>query len=386
MPNNAGLYIRLSKEDKNESIKNQKNLLIKYATDNNFNYSIYIDDGYTGTNFNRPSFSKLLQDINNQKIDTVIVKDLSRLGRDYIKTGELIEHFFPIHNIRFIAITDNIDTITDNANIDIAPFKYILNDLYAKDLSKKIRSSRKTMQELGLWTGGCIPLGYMQSKTNKNKLVINKKEAIIIKKIYNLYLNNHSLNDIKKILNKENIPTFNKIRKNQDNLWTNQSIKKILTNPIYTGTLVQNKQQRLSYKYRKIIDNNIEDWIIVQNTHQPIINQQDFNKVNKTLNIKQNRHDKLENKLLDNLLYCHECKHHLGIRRQRNKYYLCCNNYRYNKNNCTAHGFSYKKLENDIINIIKTKFNLKLNREILLKIINKIEISQDKKVFIFFND
>ena len=386
MPNNAGLYIRLSKEDKNESIKNQKNLLIKYATDNNFNYSIYIDDGYTGTNFNRPSFSKLLQDINNQKIDTVIVKDLSRLGRDYIKTGELIEHFFPIHNIRFIAITDNIDTITDNANIDIAPFKYILNDLYAKDLSKKIRSSRKTMQELGLWTGGCIPLGYMQSKTNKNKLVINKKEAIIIKKIYNLYLNNHSLNDIKKILNKENIPTFNKIRKNQDNLWTNQSIKKILTNPIYTGTLVQNKQQRVSYKYRKIIDNNIEDWIIVQNTHQPIINQQDFNKVNKTLNIKQNRYDKLENKLLDNLLYCHECKHHLGIRRQRNKYYLCCNNYRYNKNNCTAHGFSYKKLENDIINIIKTKFNLKLNREILLKIINKIEISQDKKVFIFFND
>ena len=386
MPNNAGLYIRLSKEDKNESIKNQKNLLIKYATDNNFNYSIYIDDGYTGTNFNRPSFSKLLQDINNQKIDTVIVKDLSRLGRDYIKTGELIEHFFPIHNIRFIAITDNIDTITDNANIDIAPFKYILNDLYAKDLSKKIRSSRKTMQELGLWTGGCIPLGYMQSKTNKNKLVINKKEAIIIKKIYNLYLNNHSLNDIKKILNKENIPTFNKIRKNKNNLWTNQSIKKILTNPIYTGTLVQNKQQRLSYKYRKIIDNNIEDWIIVQNTHQPIINQQDFNKVNKTLNIKQNRHDKLENKLLDNLLYCHECKHHLGIRRQRNKYYLCCNNYRYNKNNCTAHGFSYKKLENDIINIIKTKFNLKLNREILLKIINKIEISQDKKVFIFFND
>ena len=386
MPNNAGLYIRLSKEDKNESIKNQKNLLIKYATDNNFNYSIYIDDGYTGTNFNRPSFSKLLQDINNQKIDTVIVKDLSRLGRDYIKTGELIEHFFPIHNIRFIAITDNIDTITDNANIDIAPFKYILNDLYAKDLSKKIRSSRKTMQELGLWTGGCIPLGYMQSKTNKNKLVINQKEAIIIKKIYNLYLNNNSLNDIKKILNKENIPTFNKIRKNQDNLWTNQSIKKILTNPIYTGTLVQNKQQRLSYKYRKIIDNNIEDWIIVQNTHQPIINQQDFNKVNKTLNIKQNRHDKLENKLLDNLLYCHECKHHLGIRRQRNKYYLCCNNYRYNKNNCTAHGFSYKKLENDIINIIKTKFNLKLNREILLKIINKIEISQDKKVFIFFND
>ena len=387
MQNNAGLYIRLSKEDKNESIKNQKNLLIKYANDNHFNiYNIYIDDGYTGTNFNRPAFNKLLIDINKKNIDVVIVKDLSRLGRDYIKTGELIEHYFPIHNIRFIAITDNIDTITDNANIDIAPFKYILNDLYAKDLSKKIRSARKTMQELGLWTGGCIPLGYMQSKKNKNKLVINQKEAIIIKKIYHLYLNNNSINDIKKILTKEKIPTFNKIRKHKNNLWTNQSIKKILTNHIYIGTLIQNKQQRLSYKYRKIINNNQKDWIIFENAHQPIITLDEFNQVNKTLNIKQNRYDKLEIKLLDNLLYCHECKHHLAIRRQKNKYYLCCNNYRYNKNNCTSHGFSYKILENDIINIIKTKFNLKLDRETLLKIINRIEISQDKKVFIFFND
>ena len=131
----AGLYIRLSKEDKNESIKNQKNLLIKYAND--LNYQIidtYIDDGYTGTNFNRPAFQRLIQDIKANKINTVIVKDLSRLGRDYIKTGELVEHFFPINNIRFIAITDNIDTYYDNSNNDIAPFKAILNDMYAKDL------------------------------------------------------------------------------------------------------------------------------------------------------------------------------------------------------------------------------------------------------------
>ena len=126
----AGLYIRLSKEDKNDSIKNQKNLLIDYA--NNLNYEIkkiYVDDGYTGTNFNRPAFNSLLTDIQNKEINTVIVKDLSRLGRDYIKTGELVEHFFPINNIRFIAITDNIDTFLDNSNNDIAPFKAIILSL-----------------------------------------------------------------------------------------------------------------------------------------------------------------------------------------------------------------------------------------------------------------
>lgn len=384
---NAGLYIRLSKEDKNESIKNQKSLLIKYADENNLIInSIYIDDGYTGTNFNRPAFQKLISDINNNKINTVIVKDLSRLGRDYIKTGELIENFFPTHNIRFIAITDNIDTLNDNANIDIAPFKYILNDLYAKDLSKKIRSAKKIMQEQGLWTGGCIPLGYKQSKDNKNKLVINPKEAIIIKKIFNLYLKINSINSIKNILNKENIPTFSKLRKNKNNLWTNQSIKKILTNPVYTGTLVQNKQQRLSYKYRKIINNDIKDWIIINNTHPALIEKSLFEKINNNLKIKNNRIDKLEINLLDNLLYCHECKHHLSIRKQKNNYYLCCNNYRYNKNNCTAHGFNYKKLEKEIINIIKLKFDIHINRNNIFDIINKIEISQEKKVYIFFNN
>ncbi len=384
MLNKAALYIRLSKEDKNESINNQKQLLIKYASENNISiHDIYIDDGYTGTNFNRPAFNKLLTDINNKLIDTIIVKDLSRLGRDYIKTGELIEHFFPTHNIRFIAINDSIDTITNNANIDIAPFKYILNDLYAKDLSKKIRSARKTMQEAGLWVGGCIPLGYMQSTLNNNKLVINKKEEYIVKKIFNLYLNNKSINDIKNILNQENIPTFSKLRKNINNSWTNQSIKKILTNPIYTGTLTQNKQQRLSYKYRHIINNPKEDWIIVNNTHESIINYNDFIKVNKTLNTKK-KSNKLKTHLLDNLLYCYECKHHLGIRKIKNKYYLCCNNYRYNKLNCTAHGFNYHTLENDIKEILYTKFNINITRDILLKLIERIEISQNKKVFIFF--
>ena len=383
----AGLYIRLSKEDKNESISNQKNLLIKYATDNNITIiNTYIDDGYTGTNFNRPGFKKLLADINNLNINTVIVKDLSRLGRNYIKTGELIEDYFPTHNIRFISINDNIDTINDNANIDIAPFKAILNDLYSKDLSKKIRSARKTMQELGLWTGGCIPLGYMQSKTNKNKLIINKKESNIVKRIFELYLNNNSINDIKTLFNKEKIPTFSKLRKNKNNSWTNQSIKKILTNPIYTGCLSQNKSQRLSYKYRRTINNDKSNWIIVNNTHPNLISKKDFEKVQNTFKIKQSRCDKLEERLLDNLLYCYECKHHLSIRKQKKHSYLCCNNYKYRKDYCTAHGFNYETLEKDIIDILNAKFNIPITREKLLNLIDKIEISKDKSVYIFLKD
>ena len=383
----AGLYIRLSKEDKNESITNQKNLLIKYAIDNNINIlNTYIDDGYTGTNFNRPGFEKLIKDINNKNINTVIVKDLSRLGRNYIKTGELIEEYFPTHNIRFISINDNIDTINDNANIDIAPFKAILNDLYSKDLSKKIKSARKTMQELGLWTGGCIPLGYKQSKTNKNKLIINKKESYIVKKIFDLYLNKTSINTIKDILNKENIPTFSKIRKNKNNSWTNQSIKKILTNPIYTGCLVQNKSKRLSYKYRRIINNEKNNWIIVNNTHPSIIFKEEFENIQNRLKIKQNRWDKINTNLLDNLLYCYECKHHLSIRRQNKNYYLCCNNYRYNKSFCTAHGFSYKILEKEIIDILNAKFNISITKSNITNLIDKIEISQDKIVYIFLKN
>lgn len=384
----AGLYIRLSKEDKNESIKNQKNLLIKYANDQNYKIvDTYIDDGYTGTNFKRPAFQRLLKDIKTKKINTVIVKDLSRLGRDYIKTGELVEHYFPINNVRFIAITDNIDTYYDNPNNDIAPFKAILNDMYAKDLSKKIRTAIKTMQTNGLWTGGCLPLGYQKDPNHKNQIMINDYEAQIVKKIFNLFASNNSLEESKCYLNSKNIPTFSKIRHNKNTKWTTISIKKILINPIYTGDLVQNKHQRLSYKYRKIIHNPKEDWIITKNNHPAIISPKLFNKVQFLLLSKKKKEN---TRLLDGLLYCHECNHHLGIRKKNKQgySYLCCNYYRanYQKKLCTAHAFSYETLENDIIAIIKKhlKREINIDRNLIENIIEKIEISQNKEVTIFF--
>lgn len=199
---NVAIYIRLSKEDvdrgydESESIKNQRTLLIKYVENLGRNYKlidIYIDQGFTGTNFNRPDFQRMIKDIELGRINMVITKDLSRLGRDYIETGEYIEKWFPEKNVRYVSVTDGIDTFANNnGNNDIAPFKSILNDMYSKDLSKKIRTALHTMQKEGKWVGGRTALGYMKDPNDKNKLIICEPEAKIVKKIFNMAISRKS--------------------------------------------------------------------------------------------------------------------------------------------------------------------------------------------------
>lgn len=192
----VAIYIRLSKEDvdkgydKSESITNQKSLLTEYVKNLGWEYElidIYIDPGYTGTNFNRPDFQRMIRDIENGKVNMVITKDLSRLGRDYIETGEYIEKWFPEREVRYVSVTDGIDTFaTNNGNNDIAPFKSILNDMYSKDLSKKIRTALHTMQKQGKWVGGKTALGYRKDPNDKNKLIICEQEAEIVRNIFNM--------------------------------------------------------------------------------------------------------------------------------------------------------------------------------------------------------
>ena len=198
----VAIYIRLSKEDvdrgynESESIKNQRTLLTKYVENLGWNYKlidIYIDQGFTGTNFNRPDFQRMIKDIELRRINMVITKDLSRLGRDYIETGEYIEKWFPEKNVRYVSITDGIDTFANNnGNNDIAPFKSILNDMYSKDLSKKIRTALHTMQKEGKWVGGKTALGYMKDPNDKNKLIICEPEAEIVKTIFNMAISRKS--------------------------------------------------------------------------------------------------------------------------------------------------------------------------------------------------
>lgn len=185
-------YLRISKEDESihesESINNQKSIITKYAEENGFIITkFYIDDGYTGTNFNRPGFINLLDDIENKKVNIVITKDMSRLGRDYIEVGRYIEIYFPLKKVRYIAINDGVDTFQNNSNNDITPFKSVLNDMYSKDISKKVRSAMMAIAKEGKSIKAFPPFGYKKHPILKGKLIIDENTAPIVKKIFNMY-------------------------------------------------------------------------------------------------------------------------------------------------------------------------------------------------------
>ena len=395
--NRVAIYIRLSKEDLNgstsESVVNQKSLLTKYVKDNNFVlFDIYIDDGYSGTNFDRPAFKKMIKDIESNLIDVVIVKDLSRLGRDYIKTGEYIEKWFPIHNIRFIALLDGIDTLYDLSSNEMAPFKSVINDMYSRDNSKKIKMALRTKQEDGKWVGGCPPFGYMKDENDKNHLIINKEEVVIVKKIFSLFLKGHSINYIANYLSKQNIPTPSIIRGKKSKyasfgIWSPITIKNILTNELYTGNMVQNRRKKVNYKIKKIIKNDRSSWIVVNNTHEAIVSEKEFDLVNKLLkaNNKLLHHDK---RLFEGLVYCSSCNKRLIL--QKGKYeYFVCNTYRkYSRLGlCTNHSISNDKLEYEILSILKKLTNMEIitDRSLIIKLINKIVVHEDKEVDVYFN-
>ena len=380
----VAIYIRLSKEDmdkgydESESITNQKALLTEYVEKLGWEYElvdIYIDPGYTGTNFNRPDFKRMIKDIELGKVNMVVTKDLSRLGRDYIETGEYIEKWFPENNVRYVSVTDNIDTFaTNNGNNDIAPFKSILNDMYSKDLSKKIKTALHTMQKQGKWVGGKTPLGYMKDPNDKNHLIICDEEAKIIRTIFNMALAGNNVGVIRDYLNNNNIPTATQIRYNKVTFWENKTVKLILQNKAYIGDTIQNKRSRISYKNRKLRANPKEQWQIVENTHEPIIDKNVFERVQKMGIVqKYDRNEKKNHFLLDGLLICYECKHKIGVRtRKDGRLDMICNNYRRNSklNLCTSHGFSYERLEKQIIDYIRKLFVEIDNKKIMLNIKN----------------
>ncbi len=384
----VGLYIRLSREDddkvyESESITNQKSLLLQYVDENNLDiYDIYIDDGYSGTSFDRPAFNRLLGDIELGKVNMVITKDMSRLGRDYIGTGSLIEKYFPKHNVRYIALTDNIDTFLDNSNNDIAPFKAIMNDMYAKDISKKIRASLKAKQKEGKWVGGRTPFGYAQDPNDKNHLVINEEQAIIVKRIYDMCLEGLSFFKIAKKLTDEKIKTpagyYNFKWKKGYNLklgeWNSKTIRDILTNRMYIGDMVQNRRSKINYKVKKVIRNNPKDYIIVNDTHEAIIDKESFYEVQKRIPKNVGRSEKKGNHLLDGLLYCGDCGHRISItsrRKKDNRCYTICNYYRtYMKQKlCTTHSNNYDDLEKIIIESLSGNFFKYIDKD---KIINSV--------------
>lgn len=354
---NAAIYLRLSQEDKNigqsESINNQKEYLTRYVSEHAWNiYKIYADDGKSGLTYDRPAFNEMIADIESGKINLVLTKDLSRLGRDYIQTGYYIEKYFPEHGIRYIAVSDGIDTANNtNINNDIGPFKAVLNDMYAKDISKKVRVAFATKRINGQFIGAFAPFGYRKHNSDKNKLVKDETAANVVCRIYELYLSGKGISEIANMLNNDNIPCPSAYKLNCCNyqnknaykyLWTHESIKRILSNPTYAGHLTQHKQEKINYKSKKLVRCNKQDWVIVKNTHEPIITQSDFDTVQDMLKVHANNSKKTyehTEHLLNGLLYCRDCGAKMTYRRNSaNVMNIICSSYtRYGAGLCTSH-------------------------------------------------
>ena len=385
------MYIRLSREDgdkqESESIGNQRKILQRYVKENNLCLvKEYVDDGISGTTFDRPSFNELLQDIENKTIDMVITKDLSRLGRDYIKTGFYLEDYFPKNNIRYVAITDGIDTYIDSTNNDITPFKAIMNDMYAKDISKKIRSVLKEKQKQGEYICSIPAYGYKRHPTIKNKLVIDEQVRNIVEKIFDMYSNGHGSVEIVNFLNNNKFLSPTGYRKtgliqdsNKTNYnWNEVTLCNMLKNEVYIGNTVQNKRSIISYKVKKFRKVDKEEHIRVENTHEPIIDKDTFEKVQCIIE-KRGTNTKLKyDYLLRGLLYCYHCKRKLQIvlkknsKRNAKSYpYITCSDAK--ERGCYPLNMNYEKFEKHIIYIVKKIAQIYADKEIFYSIYEKYQ-------------
>lgn len=399
----VALYIRLSREDEEDkiesnSVTNQRALLQEYLKNKNefVIYDIYIDDGYSGTDFNRPNFQRLLNDMKDNKFNTIIVKDLSRLGRNYIEVGNYIEQIFPLFKIRFISINDMIDSYKDPASINnvIVPFKNLMNDEYCRDISMKIRSAFNTKKRNGDFVGAWAPYGYIKDPKNKYHLIIDEESSQTVKLIFKWALEGKGRNTIAKELNKMGIlnPTGYKqkiLNLNYTNLsatsfgndyaWTNTTISQILKNRVYVGDMVQCKERVVGYKIHKIVKNPKEDWIIVENTHEPIVDRDTFNKIQDLLFSRDNRVEKNgELSKFAGHIRCADCKRAMNKKtlsnknRNRDYWYYICSTYRNkSKDLCTKHSIRNDKLEEAVLEAIKLQISLVIEMEEILKEINK---------------
>ena len=280
MDYHVALYIRLSKEDENEgpseSVNNQKSLLDDFVKKHRLSvYDTYIDDGWSGTNFDRPDFQRMIGDIEAKKVNMVITKDLSRLGRDYIMTGHYMERYFPEKRVRYISLLDGIDTGVESSANDITPFRAIMNDMYAKDISKKIKSVKRDKQRKGQFVGGKPVYGYKMHPTEKNKIVIDEEVAPIVRRIFHMALEGMSCRQIATQLNEEGVPTPATYAGlpvanpgPYTGLWSSERISDMLQNETYIGNMVQGRTVKISYKSKKCLKQDRENWVVVEGTHE----------------------------------------------------------------------------------------------------------------------
>lgn len=393
----ADLYYRISVADgdkvESNSISNQRDL-IHYFLKSHPEIKIHKerpDDGYSGVNFDRPHFKDMLADIRAGKVNCVIVKDLSRFGRNYIEMGKYLQQIFPFMGVRFIAINDNYDSLYSDPSTDnlIVPLKNLINDSYCRDTSIKIRSHLDVKRRNGECVSAFTVYGYKKDPENKHRLIIDEPAAIVVRDIFNKKIEGLSLSAIAKCLNDEGIPSpleYRKMRGNETpcgfrvynrTLWSAVAVRRIIQNAVYTGRLEQGKTMRPNYKVKKAIDKDKSDWICVENAHDAIVSAEDYRIANDMI-LADTRMAPGSKKvyMLSGLLYCGDCKQgmiHRVVESGGKKYnYYYCSTYHINSKDCTIHNISEPALLKIVEHTVKTHIRAIVNVKRMLDYIERL--------------
>lgn len=378
----AALYIRLSKEDENEgpsgSVTNQQSLLHAFVREHRLDvYDTYIDDGWSGTSFDRPGFQRMLRDIEAGRVNMVITKDLSRLGRDYIMTGHYMERYFPEKRVRYISLLDGVDTGIESSANDITPFRAIMNDMYAKDISKKIKSVKHDKQRKGEFIGGKPMYGYRMHPSEKNRIVIDEDAAPVVRRIFAMALAGTSCRQIAVRLNEEGVLSpaayaglTLSCHGPYSGQWSSERITAMLKNETYIGNMVQGRTARISYKTKKCLRRQPEQWVVVEHTHEPLIDPETFRKVQLMVNSRRNTRSRTYDYLLKGLIFCHECGYPLAVMNRRNAagedrlFFVCRTYQRFTKAGvCSCHSIKEQTVTEAVIERTREVCEAYLNPE-----------------------
>lgn len=389
---NATLYLRLSRDDgdkeESNSITGQRELLRDYISQHPElrEYAVRVDDGFSGSTFERPSFQKMIEDVKVGRTDCIIVKDLSRFGRNYLDAGEYIEKIFPFLGVRFIAVNDNYDSLGDKKASDdlIIPFKNLINEAYCRDISVKIRSQLEIKRKNGQFLGSFAAFGYLKDEQNKNKLVVDQYAADIVRDIFKWKLEGVSPQDIADALNKLGVLSpmeykrslgmkfTTSFKTNAKAAWSAGTVIRVLKNPIYTGVLVQGKETTPSYKVHKRITKDESEWTVIEDSHEAIISKIDFDSVQKVLQCDTRRSpDGKAVQLFSGMVFCGDCGASMvrkTVPAGEKKYvYYVCSAHKQNKS-CSPHRMRDTALEEIVLDSLKQHISEVVDMSELLEI------------------
>lgn len=371
--NMAALYMRLSKEDddffsgESASIASQRQILLDFTSKSGFKvYDEYIDDGYSGTSFERPEFARMVRDIQCGLVKVVITKDLSRLGRNSARASDFLDEFLPLYGVRFISVAEGIDSEVKRSS-KLAPITNVVNEWYAMDISDKIRDALEIRMKNGDYIGSFAPYGYKKSEENKNRLVIDEESAGVVKLMFSLARSGESPTQIAKFLNSQGVNTPLQYRYErfsgcvspckQECKWGSSTIAKLLRSTYYLGHTAQGKTKKLSYKNSRSIATKKQDWIIVCNTHDAIVDEDCFDTVQRLMKSRSCKGKNGFVNMFSGLVKCADCGRNMsstGTRKQGSPACLCCGGYKlYGKEKCSNHHIDYNVLYNVVLTVIR---------------------------------